>query len=125
MAKKVKKKAKGRKEGHPDKRMPPSKKEAKRKANSRQQAKPPEVREQENPKKEPKKLTRIEACVRILLGGGEFDRGSLIQAADDYYVKHGGTSNLKESEWSYRHSFATLRAAGMIEQVGDKFQLKK
>ena len=72
------------------------------------------------PKKEKKQnaepaITRSHA--RSCISGG---RKELIKLSDEIYVKHGGSSNLKESKTRTIYAIRSLEAFGAIKVKGDK-----
>jgi hypothetical protein len=48
-----------------------------------------------------------------------------VSKANRLYIKQGGSSNTKESEWAVRHTYSVLRALNLIEDKDGVIALKK
>ena len=70
--------------------------------------------------------SRIESAVQALQASPTSTKEEWIKTADKLYTKHGGSSNLHESAWAVRQTYAVLRALGSIEEKEDgTLSLKK
>jgi hypothetical protein len=68
---------------------------------------------------------RIDSAVAALQQSGPISKEQWVKKADQHYAKHGGPSNIKESAWAIRHTFAVLRALNLIEDKDGVIALKK
>jgi hypothetical protein len=76
--------------------------------------------------KKPERHSRIDSAVQALKTGPMASKEEWIKQADKLYVKHGGASNISESGWAIRHSYAVLKVLGCMEEKEDgSFSLKK
>jgi hypothetical protein len=76
--------------------------------------------------KKAERHSRIDSAVQALKASPMASKEEWIKAADKLYAKHGGSSNLNESAWAVRHTYAVLRALGSIEEKEDgTLSLKK
>ena len=75
------------------------------------------------PKVKVEKFGRVNAFCNVLMEnkGKAMAKEDLIMAMDREYVKHGGTSNLKESGWCFGVSIKPLTIMGHATQEGDQF----
>ena len=95
--------------------------------------KPAPVKKDEKGKKAPKaaakkeaktKYTRANAFADAFLSG-ETDCVKLITQADEFYVKNGGTSNIKEAKWYHNVMMPGLVALGIVSVSEGKLTVLK
>ena len=77
-------------------------------------------------KEKAKKIGRIATAVMALKGVKKsISKSDLADAADELYVKHGGTANKGQAEWSVRMALDVCEALGRVEISGETVKVVK
>ena len=88
-------------------------------------------RQKRNGRGKPKKqvtkehFNRIDSAIAALQQSGPISKEDWVSKANRLYIKRGGSSNTKESEWAVRHTYSVLRALNLIEDKDGVIALKK
>ena len=75
--------------------------------------------------KKTERHSRIDSAVQALKSTPMASKEEWIKQADKLYAKLGGASNLNESAWAIRHTYAVLRALNIVEEKDGAIALKK
>lgn len=83
----------------------------------------PETKKAKESKKEEGRYNRAQSIADAMRAGAK-SKEDILAKADALYVKHGGTSNARETLWAFSHCRACLLAFGFVTEDNGKLSLK-